>query len=187
MHRRFVAPVLAILAAAAMTSCASLSMGKAGKQGTPDSHVLIFGSITYKQGILMLSKTPSLMWTQVNPEAEALQVQPAVDGGLFFVAPRPVGESWNLHFYTLRAGNSRVTYYLGLNGKDPWDFRTEKPGLLFAGSFLYQQPKFLSADPYGLRPAESPTELELLRRLVGHFTKTPWESVIQARIEELSR
>jgi hypothetical protein len=187
MHRRFFAPVLAVLLAVALVSCASLSMSKAGKQATPDSHVLVFGSITYRQGLLMITRTPSLMWTQVNPDAAALQAQPAVDGDLFFVAPRPLGESWDLHSYTIRAGNSRVTHYLGMNGKGTWDFRTEKPGLLYVGCYQYQEGKLFSDDYGGMRPSEKPTELELLKMLVSHFTKTPWEPVIQARIEELSR
>jgi hypothetical protein len=190
MHRRFVALALAALVVAGMTSCSSLikTMGRSKKDlGAPDTHALIFGSITYAGGMLGMTGTPKMKWYQVNPSAEPLTMEPGTDGDLFFIDPRPVGESWQLFSYTIKSGNTTTYYYLGFNGRQAWDFRTDKPGLLYTGSYEYHAPKLFKDDPEGLYPADDPTELDLLKDLLGKFTNTPWQSVIEARIKEMSR
>jgi hypothetical protein len=78
-------------------------------------------------------------------------------------------------------------------GKNPYDPRMEKPGLLYIGAYAYgrddspdgEKSEYELWDIHELK--DEGYELGSLKALLPNFKRTAWQSLIEARIKELSK
>lgn len=160
---------------------------------SPETHALIFGFISRSKGMLSLGQPqiPSIEFAQINPDGEAMFVSPGRDGSFFFLQPVPLDSTMHLVYYTYQSG--RTVYYSreGLQKGYDLTVHVEESGLHYAGSYVLtsvEDPEGSEngAENYGFHPIGTHNELYGLRELLKKMKNSKWESVVQARMEELS-
>jgi len=196
MHGRSLAATLAIaaLSLTILGSCVSIgpSTMPKGEIGSPGTHTLVYGYLGFHN---VFGKRPMQYprYIQLDPDAEPgleYAIHPKYDGS-FFLPPLPAGTSWKLLSFLDAGTNSTTVYQQGVMGKNAWDPRLEKPGLMYLGAFAWSAgPRaWAGEDDYsawGIHPfPDDGYELAALEALLPQFAKTEWEPIIKARIKEL--
>ena len=181
--RLFLIVNLFILAALASGCNARLSK-MVEEQSSPDT-ALLFGYID-------MSDTPSNLESAALRPSSLRRSDPSIamrgDGeGLFYLENIPKGSysitsidgrGWTVG--CLSFGKERYNYQLPDEGFKYHKFNLTKSGLVFLGSYKMSKVK----GHYALVDAVSPTEKELLTRLLAYTAGTKWESVIKNRLKQ---
>ncbi|MBN1519842.1 MAG: hypothetical protein JW923_07115 [Spirochaetales bacterium] len=188
MKRKRAAGAVALLVLlASLSSCVSTQRTSITKKDLPDPSVstLVFGYLGH-QTMFGVSALQYCKYYQVNPDSEARVIDAirpsSVSNPVFFLDPVAVGSSWQLLYFQMTSGNTITYFYLGMVGKDAYDFRAEKPGLLYIGSHML----VAGATQYSMQVRELVGgEEEALEAIRPQFKGTAWEAVIDQRLKEL--
>lgn len=188
VRKEHVAIALTLIAAALLlSSCISTQPRTVNKKQLldPSNSTLAYGYLGFKT---LFGTTGAEFGTyyQVNPAFEPVKltaIQPlGRSSPMYYLQPVETGSSMKLLYFQLTSGRTVTYFQPGLLGRNKSDFRAEKPGLLYLGSHI------IAASLKGWEFAEQEAEngeLKLLREMLPAFKKTPWQSVIEARIKEL--
>lgn len=173
-----------LLAALTVAGCASDSIGPERDLNDP-TNSLVFAYID------MGDAPTSVDEASLKPQGEEGYWHMGVDDGLLYQAHLPVG---SYQLATLSGSSflhGEVEYDFAAYGRNASAVRIEKPGIYFLGSFRYKEVKtgFFEADKFDIERADTPTELELLNRIMklDWVKGSQWEKKIQARIAELKK
>ncbi len=177
-----------ILMTAALAGCADKRMIRDNDKDL-DKASLVFGYVD-------MSDAPvgGLGWVslrQVLPKTDKPYWHAAIDDGMF----------WGSHFtegaYQFdsfggfsRWRNANFTFELPRQYAEQLRFKLDgRPGIHFLGSYKYVDVKtgFFEQGRFDFVPAKSPTERELLERLLKFTDSKTWEARIRQRIAELSK
>ncbi len=202
--------LLPLLLSMALSGCASLVENKPyisdsytalSSSLNPSNSALIFGSFWQtKEKKKCAYLFGQYTFLQINPQAGNFAFAPGIvyssarDQFLFYTPPVPVGSSLRLIHFFANCGNINYSIDRGLQGRSAIDVKVTEPGLHWAGSLAYCRKDYsvTQKDSYSLEgcdfyPYGPNTELEDLREIQQHFKNTPWEPIIEKRIEELSK
>jgi hypothetical protein len=171
-------------------SCASVSSGSSYENISPDSNTLVFGRV-FRQDILYTLSFDQLDFIQLNPSFPANWLSATLKDQYFVLPPIPVTGSYQLIFFKYSGGSEHFSHELGIKKDEGLLIETEKPGLLFAGSYyLTYDPADESMFPlfnrFALKEYSAKDELNALKAIQSKFKKTQWAVLIDARIKELS-
>ena len=167
--------------------------------GDPSNTTLVFGSVSGEVSTsgYMYDDIYKLTYIQLNPQKDAMVISPGRVGTTFFTQPLPLGLSLKLAYFYYKPNYQTFIYnYSGVQGKSPIDFCTEKPGLLYLGSFVYCTEEYAKTKKetfsffYNNRnfyPVGTISELASLKSILPYYKGTAWEPIILKRIEELSK
>lgn len=162
--------------------------------GSPETHTLFFGHSTVKPG--MFGGSDTRVFAQINPEKSAFFCIPFYmthfgknSPGVFCIPPVEQGSELRLiqSTYVYSVGNgfgggTVFTYVyntlLGIQ-ESYLQFKAEKPGLQYVGSYMRQNDGYV--------PEETGTELNALLEMQAFFKGTEWQAVIEQRIKELKK
>ena len=174
--------VLLVLLAILFTSCAtttkistyeSKSALRKGEWGTPETHTLLFGinGGDIKTSSVLLQQNPDIGYDFFYPYSIStpiyiLNIIP-IGEYRFFIFPLPTGAEIKETSWTEYVGRSKFVINDGIAGVD---ITLTKPGLQF----------------YGEDNEQHTQELKTLKKIVKYFKGSDWETVIRARIEEIS-
>ena len=176
---------LAFIAVVSLTACASDSIGPERDLNDP-SNSLVFVHID------MADAPTNIDDATLKPQGEEGYWHLVVeDDGLMYQRYLPSGS----YQFSRLAGSSflhgEVLYDFPAYGQNASAIRIQKPGVYFLGSFKYKEIKtgFFEQSKFDIERVDSPTELELLNRLLKEdwVRGSQWEKRIQARITELSK
>lgn len=189
-HRGFFWSILLILPLAGCTFYFSKS-AYLDDQDTANS-VLIYGYLDD-------SEAPFIM-----KEAQLKQIRPVTDEplkdvrsnneGLFYLENLPIGSYRLVSFEGPERGLSdsywtwSLTDKYGKPGFERTEFRVDKPGLLYIGSYKIDKVKeggFFTSAKYETIAIKGPSEKELLTRLKQYAQGTKWERQIVQRLAQL--
>lgn len=152
-----------------------------------DKSTLVFGYVDMKDAPCDLG------WVsirQVLPKTDKPFWHMSVDDGMYWNSHMPAG-AYEMESFGGFSGwrNADYTFSLPRQATE-WRFRANgKPGLHFIGSYKYVEVKtgFFEAGKFEFQRVNSPTERELLERMLK-FTESPtWKARIQQRIAELGK
>jgi hypothetical protein len=85
-------------------------------------------------------------------------------------------------------GNTTYTFNFPAQGKGSLDREIKKPGVYFVGSYRYKKVKtgFFKPSEFDLEKIDSPTEKEVLERLLKWTIKQPkWKAMVEQRLKEI--
>lgn len=128
---------------------------------------------------------------QIMPKTDKPYWNAATDDGMF----------WGSHFkpgaYQMDSfggfsswRNANFTFSFPQQNMDEYRFKIDnKPGIHFIGSYKYKEVEtgFFEQGKFDLVAVNSPTERELLERLLEFTEDKTWEARIRKRIKELSK
>lgn len=170
---------LALLAALALASC-SAPPPKFGKLDEPNLS-LVFGHID-------MEEAPSkLKWVElkmVRPVVEKPYYYFWVREGTFF---RSHVRQGSYKFEKFGGGNNE--YIFPSQGRGVMDRQIARPGLYYVGSYKYKKISrgLFRGDEFDLIPSNSPSELDLLKKMVVYAEDDYWKGMIEKRIRELEK
>ncbi len=128
---------------------------------------------------------------QVLPKSDKPYWYEATDDGMFWNSHHTTGAYQFSSFGGHRMfGNVDYTFELPRQYAEQLRVKIDKPGIYFLGSYKYVKVKtgFFEQEKFDFAPVKSPTERELLERLLKDYTRGPeWEARIKRRIAELSK
>jgi hypothetical protein len=87
----------------------------------------------------------------------------------------------------ITGGRGGVSYYTFVFPRQSGGFRLEKPGIYFIGSYKYKETGDFFDTKFDVEEIKSPTEREVLEKILPYCKGTGWEKRLQERLEELSR
>jgi hypothetical protein len=165
----------------ALAACGSGMSPQMEDQKDPDCS-LVYGYIDMTNGPCWLQ------WFylhQVLPKTEKPFFNFRVDEGAFY-AEFVVSGSYQLHelggWGSWPNGN---TSYNFLFPKQAEGLRIEKPGLYYIGSYKMKDLGNFFKSKYDIELAETPSEREVLSKVLPHAKGTIWEERIRQRLETL--
>ena len=169
----------ALVAALALTGCATPTP-EFVKPDEPNLS-LVFGHID------MEDAPTKLKWVElkmVRPVVEKPYYNFWVRDGTFF---RSHVRQGSYKFEQFGAGNTK--YMFPAQGKGVMDRQIPRPGLYYAGSYKYKKISrgLFRDDQFDLEPTSSPSELELLKKIVAYAQDDYWKGMIEKRIRELEK
>jgi hypothetical protein len=170
---------------------------KKSAYGSPSDCALVYGSAAQIKFLLAPGPLNNLEMIQLNPEQQPMIITPARSGYTFFTEPLAVGSSIRIFYFSITQGRVTTFYHRGIQGSGPTDVKLAKPGLLYLGSLVYCDKKYLEDKKFSFRvwdggttdlyPAGEESETSALKALLPKFRGTDWEPLINARIEELKK
>lgn len=172
------------LAALFLTGCASDTIGPTRDLNDP-TNSLVFLYVD------MGDAPTGIDDATLKPQGEEGYWHLTVEDGLMYQRYLPNG-SYQL---SRLAGSSflhgEVLYDFPAYGQNASAIRIQKPGVYFLGAFKYKEVKtgFFEAGKFDIERADSPTELELLNRMLKEdwVKGSQWDARIRARIAELGK
>ena len=151
-------------------------------------------------GFIDMSEAPSNLnyfnLKQVRPKTDKPYRQMRLDGtGMFYIENLPVGSYQVSDFggpcrrFLLFCFHSAdfYEYTFPEHGRNETAARITRPGIYFLGAYKYEPVKtsWFKPDQFDIARIESPTEAELLERLLPYATGTQWESIVRSRLARL--
>lgn len=110
--------------------------------------------------------------------------------GMFFRANVPPG-TYKFDKFGGHSGwkNTTYNYRFPEQGKTELDRQIAKPGIYYVGSYRYKEIKtsFWKPDNWDLERVNSPSERELLEKMLPYAKHEHWKKLIQNRIAELKK
>jgi hypothetical protein len=169
----------ALLAALALSGC-STPTPKFVKPEEPNLS-LVFGYIDMEEAPTKLKWVALKM---VRPVVKEPYYNFWVREGAFF---RSHVRQGSYKFEDFGGGNTR--YIFPSQGKGVMDRQITTPGLYYVGSYKFKKISrgIFRTDEFDLVPTNSPSELELLKKIVGYAEDDYWKAMIQRRIRELEK
>ncbi len=182
IRRSLIASILPLLLL--LGGCASDSIGPERDSNDP-TNSLVFAFVDMQDAPTGIDNA------SLKPQGEEGYWHMGVDDGLLFQHYLPNG---SYQLATLEGSSflhGDVVYQFPAYGKNESAVRIQKPGVYFLGSYRYKEVKtgFFEPNKFDLERADSPTELELLNRLLKQdwVKGSQWDARIRARITELSK
>ena len=171
--------LLLLLAACATTPSLTAPEGK--------DVSLVFGHID-------MSEAPSdLHWVtmqRLRPVTETPYYSFWVVDGTFFRINVPAG-TYKFTKFGGHSGwkNTSYTYGFPSQGQSKLDRRIDRPGLYYAGSWKYRKVKtgFFQPGKFDVEASRTPSELELLQKMLPYADHPHWKQMIEQRIRELKK
>lgn len=169
----------ALLAVLALSGC-STPTPRFDKPPEPNLS-LVYGHIDMEDAPTKLSWVALKM---VRPVVKEPYYNFWVRDGSFFRANVRQG---SYKFESFGGGNT--TYLFPKQGKGVLDRQIERPGLYYVGSYKFKKISkgLFRSDEFDLVPTDSPSELELLKKIVVYAHDDYWKNMIQTRIKELEK
>lgn len=173
--------------------CATVSMlGACGSSpnlnNKPDGKnvSLVYGYIDMKNAP---SKVTWVSMKKLKPKTDKPYYSFWVVDGMFFRNNVPPGT----YKFTKFGGfsgwkNTEYTYSFPSQGQGALDRRIRRPGTYYVGSYKYKKikkKKFFSQDKYDLVPVKSPSEKELLQKMLPYAKNPHWKGMIEKRLAKL--
>ncbi|PKL23164.1 MAG: hypothetical protein CVV47_15795 [Spirochaetae bacterium HGW-Spirochaetae-3] len=186
----------ALALAIALGGCVSAGPSRVSRDeiGDPTDRTLMFGYLG-NHGLIVKHALQQARFIQLDPSQPnglVTAVRPQGDSGIFYLPPVPAGSAWKLLDFTTKSGQTTTRWLQGISGKEPYDPKPAKPGLMYLGAFA-QTSRETEAEAgksykeWGIFPVEDEGyELEALKAMRSNFKGTAWEAIIDARIQELS-
>ena len=172
------------LAAMFLAGCASDTIGPTRDLNDP-TNSLVFVYVD------MSDAPTNIDDATLKPQGEEGYWHLVVEDGLMYQRYLPNGA----YQFSRLAGSSflhgDVLYDFPTYGQNASAISIQKPGIYFLGSFKYKEVKtgFFEAGKFDIERVDSPTELELLNRLLKEdwVKGSQWEARLRARIAELGK
>jgi len=155
---------------------------------SPEDHTLLFGNAAF-EGFLFEDDIQIMEFIQLNPSLEPKRVYPGTSSTLFYLYPVKPDSVMQLIYWEQTKGNVITYSRPGIQKhKGTLTFTAKKPGLQYIGSYLLGTEPAEKRSSHGLvfLERDTPDELKALIKLKSLLTNTPWESVIDERLEELT-
>lgn len=179
MHRLWTA--LALIALALLAGCAG---GGHGRDINDPANSLVFGYVDMSDAPTRMSGAQIM---QVAPPTDKPYWGTDVRDGLFYTYYLPPGsyKLATLHGSGFFKGEHQ--YNFPRQGAGESSVRITKPGIYFLGSYKYKRVKsgFFEQGKFGIERVNSPTEAELLRRILKEDKElkgSVWEARIRQRL-----
>jgi hypothetical protein len=154
----------------ALTSCSTLQETPSRSTGDTADHVIVFGSLRV-DSLLMDQPIDRVLIVQVDPAFPRAQIEPTVEGNMFFTEPLPVGPRWRIASVFIGDEELELSF----------DFCPSQPGLLFLGSLEIPWDDSRRAEVHRV---SGPSERQLLQWLLDAWRGTAWEAPLRYRIRE---
>lgn len=174
-----------VMLVALLSSCGGNLMMK--DDTNPAKNTLVFGYIDMDDAPVKLG------WfniRQVLPKTDKPFWNLAVDDGMFYHSFFTEG-SYQVDAFGGHSGwkNANYTFSFPRQNADTGRFKITKPGLYYIGSFKYKEVKtgWFEQGKFDIEAVNSPSERELLERLLQTAESKPWQDRIRKRIQELSK
>lgn len=185
-QKRVLLPVLIVLLALATPTHAKKGYLKEEPE-QPDLSI-VFGYFDMEDAPV------NVKWVQMKrlrPKTDKPYYGFWVDKGLFYRASVPPGT----YKFTSFGGHSNLknasyTFDFPDQGRGDMDRVIKKQGVYFVGAYRYNKIKktgMFRPGKFDLEPANSPTERELLLKLLEYAKHPAWKRLIDQRLKELSR
>jgi len=181
-----VAMAFLLAALAALAGCAG---GGHGRDINDPTNSLVFGYVDMSDAPTKVSGAQIM---QVAPPTDRPYWGTDVRDGLFYTYYLPPGsyKLSTLHGSSFLRGEYQ--YNFPRQGGGNTTVRIEKPGIYFLGAYKYKTVKtgFFEGAKFGIEPVASPTEAELLQRILDkdpELQKSVWAEKIRSRIARLKR
>lgn len=173
-----------LFAGALLAGCASDTIGPERDLNDP-TNSLVFVYVD------MADAPTGIDDATLKPQGEEGYWHLVVEDGLMYQRYLPNGS----YQFSRLAGSSflhgEVLYDFPVYGQNASAIRIQKPGIYFLGSFKYKEVKtgFFEQAKFDIERVDSPTELELLNRLLKEdwVKGSQWDARIRARIAELGK
>lgn len=168
-----------------LSACGGNLMMKA--DSNPATNTLVFGYID-------MDEAPAeLDWfsiRQVLPKTDKPFWSLATDNGMYYNSFFVEG-AYQIDSFGGYSGWRKTNYTFSFprQNADIGRFKIAKPGLHFLGSYKFKKVKtgFFDPDKFDVELINSPSERELLERLLKTAESKPWQDRIRKRIQELSK
>ena len=170
----------AILAAAFLSACGGGLSQQMENPKDPDAS-LICGHIDMKDGPCWLHW---FTMKQVLPKVEKPYYNFRIDEGTFYAEYIPPG-SFQLSEFGGDGSWPSTTRYTFKFPQQLQGLRLEKPGIYYIGSFKMTDEGSFFKSKYDIELAKTPTEREVLEKLLLRAKGTEWEERLRQRLEEL--
>ena len=160
--------------------------GGHGRDINDPANSLIFGYVDMADAPTKVSGAQIM---QVAPPTEKPYWGMSVKNGVFYTYYLPPGSYRlaSLHGSSFLRGEFQ--YNFPRQGAGQTTVRIEKPGIYFLGSYKYKEVKsgFFEQGKFDIQRVESPTEAELLRRILDEkeLKGSVWEERIRQRLSRL--
>ncbi len=182
MKARLWVAVLAVVAVA-LGGCTSNKI-KDDKESASKS--LIFGYVDMHEAPTDLDW---LSMRQVLPKTDKPYWYEFTDDGMFWNSHLGNG-AYQMYAFGGHSGwrNADYTFELPRQYAEGLRVKIDKPGIYYLGSYKYIKVKtgFFEQDKFDFVPVKSPSERELLERLLKDYTRGPeWEARIRKHLAEL--
>lgn len=181
-----VAIALLLAALAALAGCAG---GGHGRDINDPTNSLVFGYVDMSDAPTKVSGAQIM---QVAPPTDRPYWGTDVRDGLFYTYYLPPGsyKLSTLHGSSFLRGDYQ--YNFPRQGGGNTTVRIDKPGIYFLGAYKYKTVKtgFFEAGKFGIEPVASPSEAELLQRMLDkdpEIQKSAWADKIRQRLARLKR
>lgn len=170
-----------------LSSCADQRLIREDKDDLATAS-LVFGYVD------MGDAPTNLDWLSIRqavPKTDKPYWNAAVDEGMFWGSHFKPGAYQMISFGGFsRWRNTHFEFELPQQYAENYRFKIDgKPGIYFLGSFKYKDVKtgFFEPGKFDFVAVKSPTERELLERLLKFTDSKTWEARIKKRIEELPK
>lgn len=177
------------LSLAACVFLAGCAGGGHGRDINDPANSLVFGYVDMADAPTKVSGAQIM---QVSPPAEKPYWGMNVRSGVFYTYYLPPGSYRlaTLHGSSFLRGEYQ--YNFPRQGAGQTTVRIDKPGIYFLGSYKYQEVKtgFFEQGKFDIQRVDSPTEAELLQRILAAETElkgTVWEEKIRQRLARLKK
>lgn len=181
---RTIVRALAVLAVACLSACASNSIGPERDVNDP-TNSLVFAYVD------MDDAPTGIDSASLKPQGEEGYWTMGVEDGLIFQEYLPAGAYQLASLSGSSFMHGEVVYNFPTYGRNQSSVRIQKPGIYFLGSYKYKEVKtgFFEADKFDLERVDSPSEPELLNRMLKQkwVKGTQWEARIRARLADLHK
>lgn len=170
--------ILVLLALTITTGCISRPALK--KPKTPNES-MIFGHVDMREAP---GRFTGAVMKQIQPVAkQPYRTSWVVRHDFFLENGVPPGVYKMDNLRTLGGFQSSVVYVYEFpkTGRGQMDVKVTKPGLYYVGAWKFKKMK----KKFDIVPAESPSELEVLKRILPFSKDVYWTSMIEKRILEL--
>lgn len=186
--KKIIALTLFLLSLSIATGCVSRPALK--KPKTPNES-LIFGHVDMREAP---GRFTGAVMKQVQPVAkQPYRTSWVVKHDFFLENGVPPGVYKMDNLRTLGGFQSSVVYVYEFpkTGRGQMDVKVTKPGLYYAGAWKFKKVKVGFVDgmkgkgKFDIVPAKSPSELEVLKRILPFSKDDYWTNMIEKRIREL--
>ena len=151
------------------------------------SKSLVFGYVDMQEAPVSLDW---LTIRQVLPKTDKPYWHASTDDGMFW-NPHIKGGAYQMDAFGGHSGwrNANYTFSFPRQYAEGGRFKIQKSGIYFLGSYKYKDVKTGIFEPgkFDFERVDSPTERELLERLLKFTESNAWKARINQRIAELSK
>ncbi len=143
---------------------------------------LVFGYIDVEGSHTVLD---TVTFAQVYPGKKEELLGVRVSDGAFYLENVTNG-SYRISNFVRRLGANSYMSVIPESGQGARSFKIDNPGLHFLGAYKYTRIQLgFSKYTFELKPATSPSQKQVLEKILPMTKDTKWENLIQKRLREL--